>query len=294
MRSGLEVLVAGLVFPECPRWHDDRLWLSDMHAHVVLGADLNGRTETIAELPDKPGGLGFLPDGAAAVVAMRSRQIYRIDKAGTLDEHADLTSVSAGQANDMVVDALGRAYVGQTALRTPIRDHARHPQDQVVLVDVDGTVRVVADGLNAPNGMVITPDARTLIVAETWGDRLTAFDIAADGSLGRRRMFARLESSPDGICLDEQGAIWVSYPLAGKFQRVLQGGAVTAELAAPDGHSGMACCLGGPNRRTLFLAVTSYNAAEVHTLHDFAADKTSTAKGWIYVTEVPVAGAGWP
>ena len=223
-----QVVLDGLTFPEGPRWREGRLWFSDMHDHRVIAVDLAGRAETIVEVPQRPSGLGWLPDGRLLVVSMVDRRLLRFDRDG-LHEAADLSPYATFHCNDMVVDLDGRAYVGNfgwdfAAGGDPV-------PAKLVLVTPDGEVRAVAEDLIFPNGMVITPDGRTLVVAESFAERLTAFDVAADGSLSNRREWARLEGAvPDGICLDREGAIWVASPMSSEVLRVREGGEVTHRL----------------------------------------------------------------
>jgi sugar lactone lactonase YvrE len=203
-----EILVDGLRFPEGPRWYDGRLWFSDMHSQQVLAVDLDGKTETIVVVPQDPSGLGWLPDGRLLVVSMQDRRLLRLDPGG-LVEVADLSELASFHCNDMVVDEKGRAYVGNFGF--DLHGGQSPMPTGLVLVAPDGSSRVVAEDLRFPNGTVITPDGRTLIVGETFGGCLTAFDVAEDGSLSGRREWARMDKAvPDGICLDAEGAIWVA------------------------------------------------------------------------------------
>lgn len=198
--SERNVLLDGLSFPEAPRWHDGRLWLSDFYHHRVLTVDESGKTETVASVPNQPSGLGWLPDGRLLIVSMLDRKLLRLDGAKTT-EVADLSALAGGPCNDMVVDAEGRAYVGNFGFNRHAGEAER--TTCIVRVDPDGKVTKAADDLLFPNGTVITPDGRTLIVGETFAKRLTAFDIAADGGLSNRRVFAQFaDVFPDGICLD--------------------------------------------------------------------------------------------
>ncbi len=206
----LTTLLDGLCFPEGPRWHDGKLYFSDMHANRVMTVDLDGRSSVVCEVPNQPSGLGWLPDGRMLVVSMTDRKLMRMERDG-LKLHADLSALATFHCNDMVVDSAGRAYVGNFGfdLHKGEKPHAT----VLVMVTAEGKARVVADDLTFPNGTVITPDGRTLIVGESFGRRLTAFDIAADGSLANRRVWADLgENVPDGIALDAEGAIWVASP----------------------------------------------------------------------------------
>ena len=275
-----EVLIDGLRFPEGPRWHDGRLWFSDMHSQQVLATDQDGKLETIVEVPEDPSGLGWLPDGRLLVVSMRDRKLMRLDPEG-LVEAADLSEHASFHCNDMVVDALGRAYVGNFGW--DLHGGAPPVETNLVLVEPDGRTRVVAENLLFPNGTVITPDGRTLIVGETFGPCLTAFDVAEDGSLSGRREWARMERAvPDGICLDAEGGIWVASPVSGAVLRLMKGGEVTDRIEVE--HQAFACMLGGPERRTLFLC----------TAADSDPKQTHTRTGRIERVEVAVPGAGLP
>jgi sugar lactone lactonase YvrE len=244
-----ELLLDGLAFGEGPRWHDGRLFFSDMHAHRVMAVDLEGRASTVAEVPGRPSGLGWLPDGRLLVVSMMDRRILRLDPGG-LSLHAELASLATGPCNDMVVDAAGRAYVGNMGF-DPYANEVQRLADLIVVAP-DGAANVAARDLAFPNGAVIAPDGRTLIVAETGGRCLTAFDIAANGGLGDRRVWAPLgEAMPDGIALDAEGAVWVAAPLAGEMLRVFPGGRVAERFATR--QPPFACALGGPERKTLFM-----------------------------------------
>jgi sugar lactone lactonase YvrE len=243
------VLLDGLAFPEAPRWHDNKLWFSDMYACQVMTVTLDGTIEVIVTVPHQPSGLGWLPDGRLLVVSMEDRCLLRLDPQG-LTTVADLRDLAPFHCNDMVVDLQGRATIGNFGFNL----FERQPVQATVLVLVtpDGEKRIVADDLLFPNGCVITPDGHTLIVSETWGSRLTAFTRAPDGSLSNRRLWAQLpDVSPDGICLDAQGGIWVASPRSSEVLRVGEGGRITHRHAL--GAQATACMLGGPDRRTLFI-----------------------------------------
>jgi sugar lactone lactonase YvrE len=214
------------------------------------------------------------------VVSMRDRKLLRLEPQG-LVEVADLSSIATFHCNDMVVDAEGRAYVGNFGF--DLHSGATQEPAALALVHPDGRVEVAARDLSFPNGAVISPDGHTLVVGETFGACLTAFDIAADGSLSNRREWARLERAvPDGICLDAEGAIWVASPVGHKVLRVREGGEVTHRI--PVEHQAFACMLGGPERRTLFLC----------TAADSDPEKTHACGGRIETVEVEVPGAGIP
>jgi sugar lactone lactonase YvrE len=236
-----EVVLDGLAFPEGPRWHEGRLWFSDMHGHVVQAVDpSSGAVETIVEVPRCPSGLGWLPDGTLLVVSMEDRSVMRWD-GSALALHADLSPWATFHCNDMVVDGAGRAYVGNFGFDLHIQAEFRAAV--MVMVDPDGTATPAADELLFPNGTVITPDGSTLIVGESGGSRLTAFDIAADGALSNRRVWAQIEGggTPDGICLDDSGAVWLASPFTNEVIRVREGGEVVETV--PVDRGAYACML---------------------------------------------------
>lgn len=285
-----EVLIDGLIFPECPRWRDDKLFFSDMHAHKVMTVDLSGKTTTLAEFPHRAAGLGFLPDGQLLINTMRDLQVHRLGPDG-IQPVADLTQYGDDFINDMVVDGHGRAYIGARNKR-PSPEHP--PSGRIVLFSMDGTTRMVADELDGPNGSVITPDGKTFIVAETAGHKLTAFDIRDDGTLTNRRVFADLgERVADGICLDADGAVWIGSPGTRECARVLEGGEVTHTVRCGERWP-LACMLGGEDGRTLFLmnCITTHENMAKLTSPDL--DHLSESRGWIEVVQVEVPGAGYP
>jgi sugar lactone lactonase YvrE len=244
------VVREGLAFPEGPRWHEGRLWLSDMHAHRVLALGPGGTEETVVRVPGRPSGLGWLPDGRLLVVSMEDRRLLRLEE-GRLVEHADLSGLASFHCNDMVVDARGRAFVGNFGFDLHDPDATPKPAE-LIRVDPDGRAEVVARDLRFPNGCVITPDGRTLVVGESFAARLTAFDLDEDGGLSGRRTWARLEGAvPDGICLDAEGALWVASPVSNEVLRVREGGEVLDRV--PTDQLAIACMLGDEDRRTLYV-----------------------------------------
>jgi sugar lactone lactonase YvrE len=251
------VLAEGFLFPEGPRWHEGKLWFSDMQSRWVQTVDLDGQVESIVEVPGSPSGLGWLPDSRLLVVSMTGRRLLRLDPEG-LAEAADLSLLASYHCNDMVVDRLGRAYIGNFGF--DFAAGAPVSPAELILVTPEGRARVVADGLIFPNGMVITPDGATLIVAETFGRRLTAFTVQPDGALIDRRVWADLAGAfPDGICLDAEGAVWVAAPEPGQVKRVLVGGTITHRVQVSTRP--YACMLGGPKRRTLFVCTAESSVA---------------------------------
>jgi sugar lactone lactonase YvrE len=282
MAATLKTLLGGLAFPEGPRWHDGRLWFSDMHSHEVVAMSTDGRRETMFAQDGPVSGLGWLPDGRLVVVSMADQRLRRIEPDGRAVQHADLSGVATGWCNDMVVDAHGRAYVGNFGVGYP---GGRPQPAKMARADPDGRVSVAADELVFPNGTVITPDGKTLIVGESFAGRMTAFDVAADGSLSNRRVWAQLpeRAVPDGCCLDAEGAIWVASPTTNDVLRVREGGEVAERIVADQGV--FACMLGGADRRTLYVLTASGSDP---------AESARTRTGRIEAIEVAVPGAGLP
>ena len=275
------VLLSGLGFAEGPRWHEDRLWFSDMGTARVMAVDLEGRAQEMAEVPQRPSGLGWLPDGSLLIVSMGDRRVLRL-VGGTLEVHADLSGLVSFDCNDMVVDGRGQAYVGNAGF--DLRDRPLRPRPaELVLVTPTGEASVVDDQLVFPNGAVVSPDGETLIVAETFGQRLTAFTIGEDGSLSRRRTFASLPGhAPDGICLDAEGAVWFADATGQACVRVREGGEVVDRVDV--GRGCFACALGGEGRRTLFIL----------TAEGYSGPAIRSRTGAIETFTVDVPGAGWP
>lgn len=271
-------VASGLHFPEGPRWHEDRIWFSDLYSHQVYSAREDGadlRTEATVEA--QPSGLGWLPDRRLLIVSQLDRKILRREPDGTLATHADLGGHATGAANDMVVDAAGRAYVGNFGF--DLMGGAPHTTASLHRVDPDGTVTEAAADLWFPNGAVITAD-NVLIVGETFGNRVTAFDLTGDGHLVNRRAWAEFGPvpaeagealkeppvGPDGCCLDAEGALWIADATGNRLIRVTEGGTITDEIRPGTGV--FACALGGADGRTLFAC----------TAPDFAAEARSAAK----------------
>ena len=284
------VLLDGLDFPECPRWHAGKLWFSDMRARKVKTVSLDGSVECVVRELGSPAGLGWLPDGRLLVVMRPDQRLMRWDS-GVLTEIADLRSLASASLNDMVVDTQGRAYIGNQGYA--FADPEAMPRlAEIVLVDPEGGARVVAEGMAFPNGMAIAPDGRTLFVAESFAALLTAFDVALDGSLSGRRIWARFDdrgfedldwdrTGPDGICLDAEGAIWVASPSgSSEVLRVLEGGRITDQVRVET--QPFASMLGGPDRRTLFVCTSIWG------------EGWRPGIGRIEFVEVDVPGTGLP
>ena len=288
----VHTVLDGLYFGEGPRWHEGALWFSDMHDHRVVRTTLDGRAETVVTIThDEPSGLGWLPDGRLLVVAMETQRLLRVEADGSIVEHADLSHIARGSINDMIVSADGIAYVGDMGSRIHDPSSPR-VAGQTIRVDPDGAVSCAADDLRSPNGHILTDDGRTLIVAESGGSCLTAFTVAADGSLHDRRTFAELRPTkagvpvapPDGICLDQEGAVWVADPINAIVTRVAPGGEVTDSITFDDVIP-VACVLGGTDRRTLLMCVAG----------DWKREAVMKARsGRIDAAAVTVPGAGRP
>ena len=287
MSKNTEVLIEGLTFTEGPRWHDGRLYFSDFFTHRVLAVDTKGNMETIVETPQQPSGLGWSPDGSMLIVSMNDQKLLSFSN-GELSEVADLSQLATHFCNDMVVDKKGNAYVGNFGFDL----HAGEPikPTNLILVRLGEEPCVVAENIFFPNGTVITPDDKTLIVGETFASCLTAFDINEDGTLANRRVWADLRSIedgytpvPDGICLDAEGAIWVASPSTNDVIRVQEGGALLDKVEVDRGA--FACMLGGENGNTLFIS-TANDSTEETCLKERSAR--------IEVIEVDVPRAGLP
>jgi sugar lactone lactonase YvrE len=283
----LTTVAEGLAFGEGPRWHDGALWLSDMHGHRVHRVEADGTLTTVLEVPRQPSGLGWLPGGDLLVVSMVDRRVLRVDSDGAVTTHADLMELAPWHCNDMVVDGRGFAYVGNFGFDLYAEGAADTPKPTtIVVVEPDGSARVAADNVRFPNGTVITPDGHTLIVGESFGGCLTAFDIAGDGTLTNRRLWAQLtDAVPDGICLDASGAVWVASPISHEALRVAEGGEVLERVPVEGKRQAFACMLGGPDGRTLYVLTASTSVAE---------KCKERRDGRVEAVEVDVPGAGWP
>jgi sugar lactone lactonase YvrE len=274
-------LIGGLCFLESPRWHDGRLWFSDMHGGRVYAVNEAGACAAIVDVPEQPSGLGWRSDGTLLIVSMIDRALLHFAH-GRLETVAALAALAPFHCNDMLVDGQGRAYIGNFGFDFEAR--ATAATTVLIRVDADGSSRAVADDLLFPNGMVLTPDGRTLIVAETMRNRLTAFTVDSDGDLSARRVWADLgEAAPDGICLDAAGALWIASPPTQSVLRIEPGGAVTHRVMVED--QAIACMLGGADRRTLFVLSAPLRRARKTTV---------MRRGRIDTVRVDIAGAGLP
>jgi len=273
-------LLTGLALGESPRWHDDRLWFADWGAREVVAVDLQGKRDVMARMPSFPFCIDWLPDGRLLIVSAREGLLLRQELDGSLVTHADLTGLSRSPWNEIVVDGRGNMYLNNIGFDFPGGDFV---PGIVSLVTPDGAPRQVADGVAFPNGMAVTPNNATLILAESYANRLTAFDIAADGSLANRRVWAEVGNDhPDGICLDAEGAVWYGDVGNKRCVRVREGGEVLRTIDLDRGC--FACMLGGVDKRTLFMM-----ASEMPTPAAIAA-----RTGQVLTAEEPAPGVGWP
>jgi sugar lactone lactonase YvrE len=276
-------LMNGIMFGESPRWHENRLWFSDWGAQEVIAVDLSGNSEVVLKVASFPFSIDWLADGRMLIVSASDRRLLRRETDGSLVTHAGLAGLSGFPWNEIVVDGRDNAYVNNIGF-----DFSPDPQPgpgSIALVTHDGLARQMADDVAFPNGMVVTADNSTLILAESYANRLTAFDIAADGSLSKPRVWADLEDGvPDGICIDADNAVWYADVPNKRCVRVREGGEVLQSIELDRGC--FACMLGGPENRTLFMVAREWRGPAS------AADGSRT--GQVLSTEAPAPGAGWP
>jgi sugar lactone lactonase YvrE len=260
MQNKTDVLVDGFGFLEGPRWHDNALWASDIGAGVVVRVSMSGMHEIVADVPGKPSGLGFLPDGTPIVVSMENRIVYQID-GGRVSVYCDLSSFSRHMLNDMVVDPHGRAFVDNSGYN-PFEGGKWNGENcgSIILVKPDKQAREVATDLAFPNGLAITSNNR-LIVAESRIRRISSFKIDPDGGLSDRRVVADLDGDPDGICLDKNGGIWIGLGKTERFVRIESG--VISDVISTPGRKAVACQLGGADMKTLFCLTHTGDIKEI-------------------------------
>ena len=283
-------LMEGLTFGEGPRWHEGKFYFSDFYSHKVFSLDMDGNYELIVEVQGQPSGLGWMPDGTMLIVSMKDRKLLGFHN-NKLSEVADLSDLAGFHCNDMVVDNKGNAYVGNFGFNTYSGEEVRAAN--LILIRPGQAPCVAADDLLFPNGTVITPDGKTLIIGETYAARLTAFDINEDATLSNRRIWADFtlnakEGSvpvPDGMCLDAEGAIWVASPTTASVIRVKEGGEILDRI--PVETNAYACMLGGEDLKTLFICTSNASGVDPE-----AAVKEKSGK--IEIVEVDVPGAGKP
>jgi sugar lactone lactonase YvrE len=277
-----QTVLTGLAFGESPRWHDGRLWVADWGAQELLAVDPDGAAEVVLNVASFPFCIDWLPDGRLLVVSAADRALLRREPDGSLVTHADLSGLSEHAWNEIVVDGRGNAYLNNIGFDMAGGEFAT---GIVAVVTPDGAAREVADGVAFPNGMAITPDGGTLIVAESYAGRLTAFDIEADGGLANRRVWAGVgEGAPDGICLDAEGAVWYADVPHRHCVRVREGGEVLDTVALDRGC--FACMLGGEDGRTLFVVAREWRGPES------IADEART--GLVAAVRAPAPHAGRP
>jgi len=279
----LQTVLDGRLFLESPRWRDGALWVADWAAHEALRIGADGAVHVVARTNSFPMCIEHLPDGRLLIVDSAERRLARVEGDGTLVTHADLSALSerAAIGNDIVVDGRGYIYVNDVNFDFP----GGEPQPGwVALITPDGKARRVAEGLMFPNGMAVTPDNRTLIVAESYAQQLSAFEIAADGTLSNRRVWAKTEGPPDGICLDAEGCVWYACVPARACVRVREGGQVMQTVGTDRGA--FACILGGPERRTLYIVGQDWRGPE--------AVAQAGPTGQVWAVEAPAPAAGWP
>ena len=304
MTYDLKLLVDNLHFSEGPRWHNGKFWFSDFYQKAVFCADESGNLDKVVDIPNQPSGLGWLPNDDLLIVSMHDQKLMKFSN-GELSVHSDLSDLTPYTCNDMVVDKDGHAYIGNFGT---IHHNIRVKPTCLIHVSPDGKANIVAENLEFPNGTVITPDGKKMILGETYAGRLTSFNINDDKSLSNRKVWAQMmplpiyyiskvrrlfgarakESSykvrvPDGICLDEQMGIWVASPTSTEVFRIEEGGKVTDSIKTPD--RAFACMLGGTDRKTLFISTAQESTPEVASNNKY---------GKIYTTRVNISGAGWP
>jgi len=276
----MDIFVEGLSFSEAPRWHAGHLWFSDFYTHSVHRADTSGKLTTVATVKNRPSGLGFTPDGCLLIVSMLDRKLLKLLD-GALHEYADLARLAGGPCNDMLVTREGRTYVGNFGY-----DHhngeARRTT-RLIRVDPDRSVHQEAGDLTFPNGTALTPDGKTLIVAETHVGRISTFKVGPDGGLSEHRTFAALTGfAPDGLCIDSEGAIWVADIAGRRVIRLFDGGRIVQAISTGEDRAPFACMLGGDDLRTLFVCTNTDSGPKM-------ADKRD---GRIETIRVEVPGLG--
>ena len=284
------ILMDGLTFGEGPRWHDGKFYFSDFYSHKVFSLDMEGNSEVIVEVPGQPSGLGWMPDGTMLIVSMKDKKLLSFIN-NTLSEVADLSDLAGFHCNDMVVDDRGNAYIGNFGFNTYSGEEIKPAN--LILVRPGEDPCVAADNLLFPNGAVITPDGRTLIVGETYAARLTSFDINQDATLSNRRVWAdfTLDAKegevpvPDGMCLDAEGAIWVASPTTADVIRIKEGGEILDRL--PVETNAYACMLGGDDLKTLFICTSKASGVDPEAALREKSGKIETIK-------VDVPGTGKP
>lgn len=281
---GPRLLLDGLHFAECPRWRDGKLWFADIFDQRVMTVDETGHSDIVVQFEgdELPAGLGFLPDGRLLMANMYHPNILRLDGPGRVSVHADVSDLAVGALNDMVVDDVGRIYVGSMGTNAAMLPRPVAANGNIIVIEPDGRAAVVAEGLDAPNGPCISIDGTQYVVAEFPAARLTGFDRAADGTLSNRRTWADLApGTADGIAVDASGGVWTASPLQSQCRRIVEGGVVTNVVDVP-GKMPLACALGGTNGGTLFIlsAVGSVEAIAARTNTSVIDVVEVTVPGW--------------
>lgn len=278
-----QLLMTGIAFGESPRWHDDRLWFADWSAEQLIAVDLSGRSEVVARVHSFPFCLDWLPSGELLIVSGAERRLLKLERDRAFSTYADLKPISDKGWNEIVIDGRANAYVNGGGF--DLKAGEPFAPGVIALVTPDGVARQVADGIAFPNGMAVMPDNSTLVVAESYAARLTAFEIGADGALFNRRVWAELsEAAPDGICIDASGAVWYADVPNKRCVRVREGGEVLDQVELDRGC--FSCALGGPVGSTLFIVAREWRGL------DAVEDELRT--GQILIVEAPEPGAGWP
>ena len=276
--SELQTLMTGIGLGESPRWHEGRLWFSDWVAEEVIALDLEENSEVITEVHSLPFSIDWLPNGPMLITS--GQKLIRMEPDGSLVTHVDLSSLSEHDWNEIVVDGRGNAYLNNIEFDLMAGEEFR--PGIVALVTPEGSARQVADGVAFPNGMAVTPDGSTLIIAESYATKLTAFDIEAEGDLTNRRVWAELDGPPDGICIDAEGAVWAG--AGNRCLRIREGGEVLQAIELD--RFCFACILGGPDRSTLFMMAAEFGGTEKIG--------KGPRTGKVLTTDAPAPGAGWP
>lgn len=283
MREAPELLARGLTWPEAPRWAQGSLWISDVHNFRLARIGRDGSATTVCQIEGRPSGMDFAADGSLLLATALGRELVVVDAAaGSATAVADLSGLAKAALNDLVTHPDGWSWVGDTGFMFGVDEPTR--SGSVIAYHPVHGARTVAENLFFPNGMAISPDGSTLYLSETFGRCIRAFDIGSQGALGRPRLYAELPGSPDGLCLDAEGCLWVPLLFEGEFVRISPKGEVVERIAFP-GMSAIACVLGGENRSTLFLCVCRV---------DRSVADAPIRKGEIHTVRAPASGAGRP
>jgi sugar lactone lactonase YvrE len=286
----LRLILDGIHMPECPRWHDGKLWLTDIWGHQVFEVQPNGTRRVVAEFPDDedPAGIGWLPDGRLLVTGMLQRKVYVVDAAGTIAVHSDLSGLNKHMLNDMIVATDGTAYV--SGFGWNMWENGEFAPSPIIRVRPDGSAEPVSEPMAAPNGMALSEDGEVLVVAEPGAGALNRFTVTTDGDLVDRKVLPLEKAdgaafvTPDGICLDAEDHVWAADPIGGRMMRVAPDGTIVEQFPVDAGHP-LACVLAGPDRRTLYIAVGAVT-------HKSAMPPTPS--GRLLATDVAVPGSGRP